>query len=128
MNLTLETKPQPDMTPVFRGPPEPSSTPGDRRPKRPVMLLTPTLGGDYWLFRVQLSESQAIIGFPKFGTIGIGFAKEAADWNTNLPYTCETERIFAHIACNKGDDTITDADCIAAIRMIQAAAIERAKG
>ena len=67
---------------------------------------------------MRLSETQSIVGFPKFGTVGIGFAQEE-DWNTNLPYTCGTEEIYEHIDHNKGDDSITREDCIAAIRMIQ---------
>lgn len=86
----------------------------------PVMI-TPRLSEDYWLFRVRLSDRQAMLGFPKFTTIGIGFAVET-DWNTNLPYDCDLERIFQHIAHNKGDESISDEDCREAIRMIQAAA------
>ncbi|MEU0937664.1 hypothetical protein [Embleya sp. NPDC005971] len=83
------------------------------------MALTPLITEDYWMFRVRLSPSQAIVAFPKFGTIGIGFAVEESSWNTNLPYTCETERIYEHIARNKGDESITCEDCVAAIRLIQ---------
>jgi hypothetical protein len=104
--LKLETREQSDKTGVF-------PTGGDG-----VMLLTPPVGGDYWKYRVMLSADQAIIGFPKFGTIGIGFAKEE-DWNTNLPSACSTEKIWEHIKHNKGDDNIKDEDCIAAIKMIQ---------
>jgi hypothetical protein len=84
-------------------------------------MLTPSLGEDYWAYRVRLSETQAIVGFPKFTTIGIGFAQEE-DWNTNLPYTCGAEEIYDHIAHNKGDDGISREDCLTAIRMIQEAA------
>src|SRR5262249_590019 len=86
----------------------------------PVMI-TPPVGDDYWTWRVKLSDTQAIVGFPKFTTIGIGFAQEE-DWNTNLPYTCETEEIFQHIAHNKGNEAIGDDACREAIRMVQAAA------
>lgn len=85
----------------------------------PVMLA-PVTDEDYWAYRVRLTNRQAVIGFPKFTTIGIGFAVED-DWNTNLPYTLPAERIFNHISHNKGDDTIRDEDCIEAIRMIQEA-------
>src|SRR5260370_42544999 len=64
------------------------------------LTITPPLDEDYWLFRVKLYEDQAILGFPKFSTIGIGFAQEE-DWNTNLPYRCETEQIFNHIKHNR---------------------------
>jgi hypothetical protein len=85
------------------------------------VLITPPLDENYWMFRVKLSKSQAILGFPKFGTIGVGFAKER-DWNTNLPYTCEAETIFSHIKHNKGRGNIADSDCLKAIRMVQEAA------
>ena len=88
------------------------------------IMITPPLDEDYWAYRVRLSETQAMLGFPKFGTIGVGFAQEE-DWNTNLPYTCGAEEIYAHIAHNKGDDAITREDCLTAIRMIQEAAQQR---
>jgi len=84
-------------------------------------MLAPFVNEDYWRFRVRLSDTQAMLGFPKFTTLGIGFAQEE-DWNTNLPYTCGTEEIYEHIEHNKGDDTITRDDCVAAIQMIQEAA------
>lgn len=83
--------------------------------------FTPPLDEDYWLFRVKLFEDQAIVGFPKFGTIGIGFAQED-DWNTNLPYTQDAAQIYDHIKHNKAHDEISDEDCLAAIRLIQEAA------
>jgi len=103
--LVLETKDQPDQTAKL----------GDRKT---TLLLTPPIGESYWLYRVRLTDRQAIVGFPKFFTIGIGFAAEE-DWNTNLPYTCDAEEIYRHIRHNKADDTISDADCLTAIRMIQ---------
>ena len=99
--LVLETKNQADETPYVGG-----------------VMLTPSIGDDYWAHRDVLSEKQAIIDFPKFTTIGIGFAEEE-DWNENLPYTSDAEQIFRHIRPNKGDDSISDEDCIEAIRMIQ---------
>ena len=103
--LVLETKDQRDESPIGGG-----------------LMLTPSLGEDYWLYRVRLADEQAIVGFPKFFTVGIGFAVEE-DWNTNLPYTCTAEEIYNHIEHNKGDDSITRDDCIAAIEMIREAAI-----
>lgn len=90
---------------------------------RMVFLVAPLdLDKDYWQFRVQLGKKgQAIVGFPKFTTIGIGFAKET-DWNTNLPYRCGTDEIFEHIAHNKGDNNIADEDVKRAIAMVQKAA------
>jgi hypothetical protein len=85
------------------------------------MMVTPTLDENYWAYRVKLSNKQAVVGFPKFGTIGIGFAVEDDNWNTNLPAGEAAESIAAHIAVNKGDDKIDDADVVAAIRLIQQA-------
>lgn len=92
-----------------------------------VVEIAPVVTEDYWLYRVRLSEAQAIVGFPKFGTVGIGFAVEE-DWNTNLPYTCDAEEIFAHVAHNKGDAPISDDACLKAIRLVQAAAREDRAG
>lgn len=78
----------------------------------PRVAMTPVIDENYWSYRVRLSQSQAIVGFPKFWTVGIGFACET-DWNTNLPYTEDAEAIYDHISHNKGDDTIRRADCIA---------------
>ena len=103
--LKLERRDQPDETPVIGG----------------VIMLTPAIEEDYWAYRVILGEHQAIVGFPKFGTIGIGFAVEE-DWNTNLPYTCSTGQIFQHIRHNKGDKRITDANVKRAITLVQVAA------
>ncbi len=101
MQLVLETKDQPDLSPQTKH-----------------LMLTPPIDEDYWLYRVRLGADQAIVAFPKFGIIGIGFAREE-DWNTNLPYRCSAEEIYQHIAHNKGDDSITREHCIEAIRIIQ---------
>lgn len=91
---------------------------------RGTILFTPQLGTDNsWLFRVQLSKKQSIVGFPKFMIIGIGFSNERMG-NTNLPYTCSPEKIFNHIKDNKGSKKISDSDCITAIKMVSDAAIE----
>jgi hypothetical protein len=89
----------------------------DEPPIGGVIMITPDLDEDYWAYRVIVGEHQAVIGFPKFNTIGIGFAVED-DWNTNLPYTSGAETIWKHIRRNKGDDSIPDAWCIKAITMI----------
>ena len=104
MPLTLETRGQEDQSPVI-GP----------------IMMTPSVGEDYWTYRVQLTDKQAIIGFPKFFTIGIGFAAEE-DWNTNFPYTTDAEKIYEHIKHNAGDAAITREMCLEAIRLIQDAA------
>lgn len=88
-----------------------------------VLEMTPPIGEDYWLFRVKVGRAQSIIAFPKFGTIGIGFARET-DWNTNLPYTSSASDIWRHIKHNKGSETIADDDCLKAIEMLRAAAKE----
>ena len=102
-NLTLERRGQQNKTVQLGG-----------------LMMTPPIDEDYWAYRVKLTDRQAIVGFPKFGTIGIGFAVED-DWNTNLPYSVETEQIFRHIARNKGDDSISDEDVKTAIKMVQEA-------
>lgn len=85
-----------------------------------AVMTTPPLDEDYWAYRVRLTDRQAIVGFPKFTTIGIGFAREDDDWNLNLPYST-AEQIYKHIRRNQGDETITEADCVAAIALIQQA-------
>lgn len=85
-----------------------------------TIMVTPNIDKDFWQFRVQLGHGQAIVGFPKFGMIGVGFAKET-NWNTNLPSNVPTERIFNHIKENKGNDAISDDDCLKAIRMVKVA-------
>lgn len=84
----------------------------------PHILMTPAIGDDYWKYRVKLCKDQAILGFPKFGTVGIGFAKEE-DWNTNLPFRCEVEKIYNHIKHNKKYKQIKKSDCIKAIGLIK---------
>jgi hypothetical protein len=84
-----------------------------------IVMVTPAIDEDYWTYRVPLSAKQAIVCFPKFGIIGCGFQVEDDDWNTNLPLGCPAKQIFNHIKRNKGDDSISDADCIKAIEMLQ---------
>jgi len=83
-----------------------------------LAMITPPVGQDYWLFRVKLFKDQAIIGFPKFGTIGIGFAIEDEDWNTNPPYGYSPEQIYSHIKANKKYDEISKDACIEAIKLV----------
>ena len=87
-----------------------------------VVMFTPPINSDYWAYRVRVADGQAVVGFGKFGTIGVGFAEEE-DWNTNLPYTSDAESIRRHIWHNRGDD-IEDtpegaALVVRAIEMIQ---------
>lgn len=88
------------------------------KPDGGVVMFTPPLGEDFWIYRVKLRHGQAIIGFPKFGQIGCGFSKET-DWNTNLPINCKAEEIFNHIKHNKRFSDISRAECLEAIRAIQ---------
>lgn len=87
------------------------------------IILAPLVNEDYWLFRVKVSETQAVVGFPKFSTIGIGFAREDEDWNTNLPYGCGTNMIVHHIRRNN-DEGISKEVIHDAIVLIQDAARE----
>ena len=85
-----------------------------------VIMMTPPLDKDYWIFRIKLLADQALVAFPKFGTIGIGFAIED-DWNTNLPWNCECEEIYNHIKCNKKYKGITKKTCVKAINILKKA-------
>lgn len=89
-----------------------------------VVIFTPPINEDFWLYRVKLKHGQAILAFPKFGMIGCGFAKEI-DWNTNLPIDCPAEEIFAHIKHNKRYKDISSGSCIEAIKLIQEVVRER---
>lgn len=82
------------------------------------LMITPPIDEDFWLFRVPVSDKQAIVAFPKFGVIGIGFQHEE-DWNTNLPSGTDAVEIYDHIKHNKGDAKIPRARCIEAIQLIQ---------
>lgn len=93
---------------------------------RATVMLTPPVSEDYWKYRVRVADGQAVVGFPKFGTIGIGFAEEE-DWNTNLPYTGDAESIRRHIWHNRApldDSTDSAALVVRAIEMIQEAVAE----
>lgn len=83
-----------------------------------VMSITPPIDAGYFIARVQLFADQAIVIFPKFFTIGCGFAQEE-DWNTNLPISVKAEQIYEHIKHNKKYPAITKGQCIEAIRMLQ---------
>ncbi len=80
--------------------------------------ITPPIDEDFWLLRVQVGHDQSVVLFPKFGTFGIGFAKEE-DWNTNLPRSVSAQDIYAHIEHNKGNGDIPKERCVRAIQMLQ---------
>lgn len=108
MNLILETKDQPNKT--LR-----------KKINENTFIVAPWTDEKYWRYRVAVSENQAIVGFPKFNTVGIGFQIEE-DWNTNLPYTEKAETILNHIWHNRGkgnNGTTFRQRCLDAIRMIQ---------
>lgn len=84
-----------------------------------LIMITPAIGEDYWLFRVHLYKDQYLLAFPKFTTIGIGFAKEE-DWNTNLPYTSKATEICEHIWHNRLYVHIEKSQVVEAIKMLQA--------
>jgi hypothetical protein len=99
-DLRLLRKDQPDTTGILPG-----------------GMFTPAIDEDYWAYCVPLSEGQAIVGFPKFNTVGIGFAVEE-DWNSNLPYQYATDKILLHIWQNRGH--VTDSALVRrAIEMVQ---------
>jgi hypothetical protein len=86
--------------------------------KKQGIMITPPIDKDYWIVRVKLFEDQYIQAFPKFITMGIGFSIEE-DWNTNLPYTCETDEIRKHIWHNRKYIAIKKKRANRAIAMIQ---------
>lgn len=89
-----------------------------------VIMMPPPVDEDYWTYRVRLTKSQAVVGFPKYSTIGVGFTKEReTGYDVNLPYSCPTADIVKHIKSNKGNSRIDDADVFEAVRMIQWAAL-----
>jgi len=111
MKLHLEIREQQDNTAVAQI--------GDA-----AAMVTPYVEEDYWAYRVQVSDTQAVVGFPKFTTVGIGFQVEE-DWNTNLPYTVDAEKICDHIWHNRGDSIPKKRreDVVNAIRLIQSQAM-----
>lgn len=121
-DLVLERQGQDDQTPEIR-------TPGGSA------LLTPPINADYWAYRVTVADGQAIVGFPKFNSIGIGFAVEE-DWNTNLPShiapgqrktpenRVAAQELLDHIRHNLGEHQVPDEVLIRAIEMIQEAVEE----
>jgi hypothetical protein len=85
-----------------------------------TIMMTPPLDEDYWVFRIVLHKEQALVAFPKFSTMGIGFAVEE-DWNTNLPYHCDAKDIAKHIWKNRKYKEITKKILIEAIEVLQKA-------
>ena len=85
------------------------------------IMVTPPIDEDYWVFRVKLHKDQAVVAFPKFGTLGIGFAKEE-NWNTNLPYQCTTKEIADWIWKNRKYSQVTYKLMSEAIEILRKAA------
>ena len=98
-----------------------ANTVKDRDPIRALgggtILITPPISEGFWLARVPVSLTQAVVAFPKFGLIGIGFQHEE-DWNTNLPASCSAVEIYDHIKHNK-NCRATRKECIAAIELLR---------
>lgn len=83
------------------------------------LLITPPLNEDYWIYRVKLDNGQAVLGFPKFGIVGCGFAIEE-DWNCNLPTSiCTPEEIYEHIKHNQKPSIASKEYVLEAIRLIK---------
>ena len=87
-----------------------------------LISITPPIDEDYWVFRIKLYKDQSLIAFPKFWTIGIGFSKEE-DWNSNLPYTFDSEKIYNHIKKNKCYKEISKSKCIKALEILKKACV-----
>jgi hypothetical protein len=96
------------------------------------VMVTPPIDENYWIFRVKLCKDQSVIGFPKFGMVGVGMALEE-DWNTNLPLSPtispqeNAETIANHIFCNKKYKSITKQMVIDAILLIEKGANQYCK-
>jgi hypothetical protein len=88
-----------------------------------VVSITPPLDEDYFIARVRLFRDQAVQIFPKFGTIGCGFAKEK-DWNTNLPIGCAAGKTADHIWHNRKYKRITRKQVVKAITVLQEFCVE----
>jgi hypothetical protein len=87
------------------------------------VAITPPINETYWLYRVHLFEDQYLLAFPKFWTVGIGFAQEE-DWNTNLPASCDAAQIMEHIKHNRKYDQITDEMIVDGIKALQSQIIK----
>jgi hypothetical protein len=83
------------------------------------IFITPAINEDYWALRCKVSNKQAIVVFPKFGTFGCGFSKEK-NWNTNLPIACQEEEIWNHIKHNRAGANIEI--CKKALHLLREAA------
>lgn len=89
-----------------------------------VVVVTPEISEDYWLLRVPVSASQAVVCFPKCCTIGIGFQYGISS-NRNLPADVLAQHIYEHIRDNnlfiEEFDPETDPweVCVKAIRLLQ---------
>lgn len=91
-----------------------------------LMIGSPIVTEDYWLFRVRLVKDQALLAFPKIGLLGVGFAIEEAEWNRNLPLVVDADEdrfevIWDHIKINKKYPSITKAMVFEALGLIEAA-------
>jgi hypothetical protein len=100
-----------------------------RSPDPPPLDFThPWADGVPWYYRVAVSDRQAVVGFPKFSTVGIGFEDEPGSLDLNLGYDRGTETIFRHVYSNKGDAAIADDACRQAISMVRDAAARDIRG
>jgi hypothetical protein len=86
-----------------------------------IIMFTPSINSEYYIMRVVLYKDQALVAFPKFGLIGVGFAIEEGSWNTNLPYEVPAERLYKHIRCNKKYRAITKQTCLEGLKLLQEA-------
>ena len=84
-----------------------------------IIMFTPAINKEYYIMRVVLYKDQALVAFPKFGLIGVGFAIEEGSWNTNLPYQVEAERLYKHIR-RKALMISHDHVCLQGIYILQA--------
>lgn len=100
----------------------------DQTQVAPNLSIGRSGGDDYWAYRVDLSDKQALIGFPKHGTIGVDFLHNHGQ---DLPYSVNPERLadfFSRGRLLGGDETMPRANVIHAIKMIREAVVEHGDG
>lgn len=84
-----------------------------------AFIMTPQLTPDYWTYRVALSNGNAIVAAPEFGTLGIRYQIED-EYNVTNRWDYTANEIEALIRRNRPANT-TREEAMSAIRKIQGA-------
>ncbi len=72
------------------------------------------------MIAVRFENGQRLVGFPKFGTWGVGFWDHNGDANCNLPFDQEADEIWEHIKGNS-DVPMDKEEVLQAIAVLQVA-------